>query len=233
MIDLIPEQVDSPVCTGLAGTNSSTNDTPPLVQQMASEDNHSMEEAVMADLGFCDAVVGGPTSTYLQNTGLLVDLAGDVTTSVSSPADLAGDVAVGVSSPANLAGSITFRVVLSVVAEVASSADIAEVVSSTDLAEVASSADLAEVASSADLAKVASSADLARDVTVSVTSSAIAEVASLVDIAEVASSADLAEVASSAEPARDITVGVTSLANPASIVTTGVAFHEECEVPSG
>ena len=46
----------------------------------------------------------------------------------------------------------TVGMVLSAVAEVASSADIAEVASSADLAEVASSADLAEVASSADIA---------------------------------------------------------------------------------
>ena len=47
-------------------------------------------------------------------------------------------------------------------------------------------------------------------------------------IAEVASSADLAEVASSADLAGDVTVGVTSLADPVSVVTTGVAFREEC-----
>ena len=61
----------------------------------------------------------------------------------------------------------------------------------------------------------------------------LAEVASSDDLAEVASSADLAEVTSSADLARDVTVGVTSLADPASVVTAGVAFQEECEVPSG
>ena len=73
----------------------------------------------------------------------------------------AGDVTVSVSSPADIAGGVTVGVVLSVFAEMASSAD---------LAEVSSSADLAEVASSADLADVASSANLAGDVTVGVTS---------------------------------------------------------------
>ena len=157
MINMIPELVDSPVPTGLAGANSSTND-------------------------FCDSVVGGPTSTFLKNTGLIVCFAGDVTVGVSfpptllesgdvtvgvsSPADLGGDVAVGVSTPADLAGGVTIGVVPSAVAEVASSADIAE------------------VASSADIAEVASSTNLAGDVTVGVTSSAFAEVASLADIAE-------------------------------------------------
>ena len=130
----------------------------------------------MADLDFCDSMVGGPTSTFLKNTGLIIDLA------------------VGVSSPADLAGGVTVGVVLSAIAEVESSADIAEVASSADLAgdvtvsvtssavaevasladiaDVASWADLAEVASSADFAEVVSSADLARDVTVGVTSSA-------------------------------------------------------------
>ena len=67
------------------------------------------------------------------------------------------------SSPVDLAGGVTARVAPSVVAEVASSANIAE---------VASLADLAEVASSADIAEVASSPKLAGYVTISVTSSA-------------------------------------------------------------
>ena len=131
------------------------------------------------------------------------------------PAELAGDVTIGVSSPTDLAGDVT-------VGEVAPSADLAEVSSSADLAGdvitgVASSA-VAEVASSADIAEVVSSA--------------IAEVASSA-VAEVASSAVLAEAASSAEFAGEVTVGVTSLADPARVVTAGVAFQEECEVPSG
>ena len=82
MIDVIPEPVDSPVPTGLASANSSTNNTPPLVWQMASEDNLSMEEEVVADLKFCYSVVGGPTSMPLKIVGLIVDLAGDVTIGV-------------------------------------------------------------------------------------------------------------------------------------------------------
>ena len=76
---MIPEPVDSPAPTGLAGANGSINDTSPLVRQIASEDNLSIEEAVVADLDFCDSVVGGPTSTCLKNTWLVVDLAGGVT----------------------------------------------------------------------------------------------------------------------------------------------------------
>ena len=84
---------------------------------------------------------------------------------------------------------------------------------------------------------MSSPADLAGGVTVGVAHSAVAEVASSADIAEVAPSADLAEVASSADLAEvaslddlagDVTVGVTSLADPASVVTAGVAFREEC-----
>ena len=104
---VIPEPVDSHVPCRLAGANSSTNNTPPLVWQLASEDDLSMEEVVVADLNFCNSVVGGPTSTPLNSAGLIVDLAGDVTVGVSSPAELAGDVTVGVSSPANLAGYVT------------------------------------------------------------------------------------------------------------------------------
>ena len=55
-------------------------------------------------------------------------------------------------------------------------------------------------------------------------SSAAAGVASLADISEVASSADLAGY---------VTVGVSSLADPASAVTTGVAFQEKCDVLRG
>ena len=41
-------------------------------------------------------VVRRPTSTPLKIAGLTVDIAGDVTVGVSSPADLTGDVTVGV-----------------------------------------------------------------------------------------------------------------------------------------
>ena len=74
----------------------------------------------MADLNFCNYVVGGPTSAPLKSTGLIVDLAGNVT--------------VGVSFPAHLAGGVTVGTAPSAVAEVAPSADLAEVVSSIDLA---------------------------------------------------------------------------------------------------
>ena len=66
MIDVIPEPVDIYVPTSLAGASSSINATPPLVRRRALEDNFSMDEAVMADLDFCDSVVGGPTSTILR-----------------------------------------------------------------------------------------------------------------------------------------------------------------------
>ena len=157
---MILEPVDSPAPTGLARANSSINDTSPLIRQITSEDDFYMEEAVVADLDFCDSVVGGPTSTCLKSAGLIVDLAGGVTIGVSSPADLAEDVTVGMSSLADLAGGVAIGVVFSAVVEVASSADVAE------------------VAFSADLADVASSADCAGDITVGVMSSAVAEVAS-------------------------------------------------------
>ena len=84
IIDVFPEPVDSPVPTGLTGANSSTNNTLPLVRQMASEDNLSMEEDVVANLKFCYSVVGGPTSMPMKIDGLIVDLAGDITVGVSS-----------------------------------------------------------------------------------------------------------------------------------------------------
>ena len=43
----------------------------------------------------------------------------------------------------------------------------------------------------------------------------------------------LLEMGSSADLARDVTIGVTSLADPASVVITGVAFREKSDVPSG
>ena len=120
---------------------------------------------------------------------------------------------------------------------------VAELASSADIAEVASSADLApEVASSADLAEVASSADLVGYVTVGVTS--LADPASVVTTGvafreecgnSVVISSDyvchydeIAEMASSADLAGNVIVGVTSLADPDSVVTTGVTFREEC-----
>ena len=53
MIDVIPEPVDNPVHTSLAGANSiCTNNAPPFLRQMASEDDFSMEEEVVVDLKF-------------------------------------------------------------------------------------------------------------------------------------------------------------------------------------
>ena len=56
--------------------------TPELVE---SEDDPSMEEEAMANLDFCESVVGGPTSTFLRSAEIIVDCAGDVTVGVSSP----------------------------------------------------------------------------------------------------------------------------------------------------
>ena len=110
MIDVIPEPLDIPVPTGLAGAKNSTNNTPPLVRQMTSEDDLSADEEVVADSKFRDTMVGGPTTTPLKIAGLTVDFAGDVTVGVSSPADHAGDVSVGVASWADLAGDVTVGV---------------------------------------------------------------------------------------------------------------------------
>ena len=99
LIDMIPEPMDSPVPTGLAMlTVASTT----RHQQMASEHNFSMEEAVLTDLDFCDSVVGGPTSTCLAEVASSADLA-----EVASSADLAGDVTVGVMYLADPAGVVT------------------------------------------------------------------------------------------------------------------------------
>ena len=205
--------MDGPVPAGLAGADVDTDHMPPLTLQVVLEGGLSMEEEVVAELDFCNSVIGGATSTFLSSTDGILDFAGDVTLVVSSPAnlaggitvgvlsrvDLAGDVTLVVSSPADLAGDVTVGV--SPLADLAG--DITIVVSSqADLpvgvtVGVATSA-VAEVASSA-VAEVASSADLAGDVTVGVASSTTAGVASLANIAEVASSADLAEVASSAD----------------------------------
>ena len=110
----------------------------------------------------------------------------------------AGSVAVGVTPLADLAGDAAIG--------------------------VTSPADLAGVVT----ACVASLADLAGDATIGVASSAVSDVVSLADLAEVASSADLAEVASWAWLAGDVTFGVLSSADPAGVVTAGVALREEC-----
>ena len=107
LVDVTPEPVDSPVPVGLAGADGSTNCMPPLVWQVALEDDLYMKEEVVADLDFCDSVVRGPTSTFLRSADGIMDPAGGVTVGVSSPADLAGDVAIGVSSPVDLAGGVT------------------------------------------------------------------------------------------------------------------------------
>ena len=52
MVNVTPEPVDSPVPTGLASADDSTNSTLPLVRQVALEDDLSMEEAVVADSNF-------------------------------------------------------------------------------------------------------------------------------------------------------------------------------------
>ena len=88
------------------------------------------------------------------------------------------------------------------------------------VAEVASLADIADVASLAGIAKVASLDD-------------VTEVVSLADFAEVASLADIAEVGSSAKFSGCATIGVTSSVDTVNVVTTGVAFQEKCDVPSG
>ena len=77
LIDVILEQVDSPVPAGLTGANSSTNIAPPLVWQLALEDDLSLVEVVVADLNLYNSVVGGPTSMPLRSAGLLTDFAGD------------------------------------------------------------------------------------------------------------------------------------------------------------
>ena len=82
MIDVIPVPVDSPVPTGLASAKSSTNNTSPVVRQMASEDDLYIEGIVVTDPDFRDCVVGGPTSAFLSSVNGIVDLAGDVTVGV-------------------------------------------------------------------------------------------------------------------------------------------------------
>ena len=121
LVNATPDPMDSPVPTGLAGADDDTNRMSPLTQQAVLEGDLSMKEEVVAELDFCESVVGGPTSAFLSSTDGIVDFAGDftvvvsspanvsgyVTVGVSSPSDLAGDVTVGVSSPADLAGDVT------------------------------------------------------------------------------------------------------------------------------
>ena len=78
MVEVTPQPVDSSVPAGLASADGNTNSMPFLVWLVASEDDLSMEEEVVADLDFCDSVVGGPTSTFLRSADVIVDLAGDV-----------------------------------------------------------------------------------------------------------------------------------------------------------
>ena len=65
---------------------------------------------VVTDPDSRDCVVGGPTYTFLRSADGIVDLAGDVTVGVSTPADRAGDVTVGVPSPSDLSGEVTVGV---------------------------------------------------------------------------------------------------------------------------
>ena len=83
------------------------------------------------------------------------------------------------------------------------------------------------MSSPADLARVAYSADLAG------ASSVAAGVAPRPTLLRWRPRTDLAEVASSADIAGCVTIGVTCLADPANVVTTGVAFQEKCDVQSG
>ena len=104
---LVPEPVNIPVPTGFAGVKKSTRNAPPLVRQMTSEDDLSVDEEVVADSKFHDTVVGGPTSMIRKIAKLIVDLAGDVTVGVASSTDLDEVVTIGVASLADLAGVIT------------------------------------------------------------------------------------------------------------------------------
>ena len=230
LVDVTPELVDSPVPAGIAGNDGGTKCMPLLVRQTALEDGLSVNEEVMAGVNYCDYMVGGPTSTFLSGADGIVDLAGDVTVSVSSLADHAEGVTVGVTSPADagvacladIAGGVTLGVASLADAGVLSPADLAEVASSSDFSwditvGMLSPADLAGgvtvgVAPSA-VAGVATPADLDRGVTVGVTSLADPGVAFPGDLAEVASSADLAG---------NVTFGVTFLVDPVGAVTDGI-----------
>ena len=69
MIDVIQEPVDISVPTAFAGAKNSITNTPPLIRQMASEDDLSVDNEVEADSTFRDTVIGGPTSTPLEIVG--------------------------------------------------------------------------------------------------------------------------------------------------------------------
>ena len=97
---------------------------------MTSEDELSANEVIMVGPKSHGAFVGGPTTKTPTIAGLTVNLAGDVTAGVASPADLAEVVTFGVASSVDLAGDVT--------SDVASSAYFAGVVT----VGVASSADL-------------------------------------------------------------------------------------------
>ena len=80
---------------------------------MTLEDDLSADEKFVADSNCWNNVVGGLTSTPLKIAGLTVDLSGDVTVGVASPADLARLITVGVASSADPASvvptGVTFR----------------------------------------------------------------------------------------------------------------------------
>ena len=142
MIDVIQEPVDISVPTALAGAKNSITNTPPLIRQMASEDDLYVDNEVEADSTFCDTVSGGPTSTPLEIVVWRRPCWRYHRRCVYSPADLAGDVTIGVLAPAdhtkNITVGVSSRPTLLDTSEVAFSADIAEVASSADLADVAS-----------------------------------------------------------------------------------------------
>ena len=105
----------------------------------------------------------------------------------------------------------------------ASPAEIAEVAADAGAASPAEIAEVAADAGAASPTEFAEAASLAD----------IAEAASLADIAEAASLADFAEVASSADDGVASLAAIAeaaTLAAIASIVATGVAFQEKCDV---
>ena len=164
LVDVTPELVEEPVPTGTTGDEGDTDYMSPMAWQVELGDGLSMKREVVPGVVCCDYVAGGPTSAFLDITGGFVDLAGGVTSGVTSPADLAGGVTVGVT--ADLAGGVTVGVTSLADAGVASLVD-AGVACLTD-AGVASLT-VAGVGFLSDFAEVASSADLAGNVTVSVT----------------------------------------------------------------
>ena len=96
LVDATPEPVDGPVPASLPGADDGTNCMSPLIRQAVLEGDLSMTEEVVAELDFCNSVVGGPTSAFLSSTD-----------GMSSPAYL--DMTIGVSSPVDLAGDVTVR----------------------------------------------------------------------------------------------------------------------------